>query len=220
MVDPVLLAAIESEGRRLIAAARLDPGRRVPQYPNWTLADLAAHTGSVHALATKVVDTRATERVTRPTLPEGRDALDWADQKLTQLISVFRYADPDVPVWGFGDGSTVAHWVRRMLVETGVHRWDAQHTIGETGPLADLVASTGLDEFSDMWFPLMTDPTTLQVRATDLDRTWTYGDGPPAHTVEGSASDLYLALMTRPSPVTLPEEWAVACATLPPPPDI
>src|SRR5690606_24475858 len=82
------------------------------------------------------------ERVTRPTLPIGRDPLDWGDQKLTELIAVFRYADPDANVWGFGTDSTVGRWVRRMLVETGVHRWDAQHAFGEATPLTGLVAAT------------------------------------------------------------------------------
>jgi len=219
MVDAVLLAAIESEGRRLVSTARREPGRVVPQYPQWTLADLVSHTASIHALATKVVRELPTERVTRPTLPIGRDPLDWGDQKLTELIAVFRYADPDANVWGFGTDSTVGRWVRRMLVETGVHRWDAQHAFAEATPLTELVAETALDEFSSMWAPLLDTVPTLEAKATDLERTWTWGDGEPAHTVEGTGSDIYLALMTRPSGVRLPEEWAVACANLPPPPD-
>src|SRR5690606_40729749 len=58
-------------------------------------------------------------------------------------------------VWGFGTDSTVGRWVRRMLVETGVHRWDAQHAFGEATPLTGLVAATALDEFSSMWAPLL-----------------------------------------------------------------
>ena len=220
MVDAVMLATIEAEGRRLVEAARQDPERIVPQYPHWTLSDLVSHTASIHALATQVVKNLPTERIARPTLPERRDPIDWGDQKLTELIAVMRYADPDAPCWGFGQGSAVRHWVRRMLVETGVHRWDAQQALDTEGALPDPVAETAMDEFSEMWLPLMKDVQTLEVRATDLDRTWVYGDGEPTASVAGAASDLYLALMSRPSPVTLPEDWSAACADLPPPPDI
>lgn len=220
MVDAVKLAAIESEGRRLLEAARQDPGRTVPFYPQWSLTDLAAHTGSVHALAARVVRDLATERVTRPILPPGRDALDWYDQNLTELIAVLRHADPNAPCWGFRNISCVDHWLHRMLVETGVHRWDAEQAFGDQGDLTKLVAESGLDEFERMWLPLAGDVQTIRVHATDLSREWIYGEGTPTDSVEGTASDIYLALMTRPSPVTLPEDWAAACASLPPPPAV
>lgn len=219
MVDAVLLAAIESEGRRLVDTARRDPDRKVPQYPNWSLADLVSHTASVHALATRVVRDLPDQRVTRPTLPHERNPIEWGDQKLTELIAVIRHADTQAPVWGFGQGSTVGHWVRRMVVETGVHRWDAQQAFGDQKPLKNLVAQTALDEFSDMWLPLITDAQTLQVTATDIERTWVYGTGTPTASVAGTASDVYLALMARPSPVVLPDDWLEACSALPPPPE-
>jgi hypothetical protein len=36
--------------------------------------------------------------------------------------------------------------------------------------------------------------------------------------IEATASDLYLRLMSRPSPVVLPDEWAQAVDGLAPPP--
>jgi hypothetical protein len=51
-----------------------------------------------------------------------------------------------------------------------------------------------------------------------MGRTWVYGDGEPAAEIEGTASDLYLRLVSRPSPVVLPDEWAAAVDGLAPPP--
>ena len=105
-----------------------------------------------------------------------------------------------------------------MVIETGVHRWDAAQAFGEEDRLIDNVAGKGLDEFADMWFPRLGDVVPLTVRATDLDRSWTFGDGEHEEVVEGTASDLYLRLVARPSPVTLPADWAAAIDGLPPPP--
>jgi uncharacterized protein (TIGR03083 family) len=126
--------------------------------------------------------------------------------------------DPETRVWGFVPGSTLGFWENRMVIETGVHRWDAEQATGRNEKLTDLVARRGLDEFGDMWLPMLGDVPTLECVATDLDESWTYGEGVPAVRVEGTASDLYLRLMSRPSPVELPEDWAGAVDGLKPPP--
>ncbi|HEX6222371.1 MAG TPA: hypothetical protein VF115_14870, partial [Acidimicrobiia bacterium] len=120
--------------------------------------------------------------------------------------------------WGFGPTPSVGFWERRMVIETGVHRWDAAQAFEEEDRLIDNVARSGLDEFGHMWLPHLGDVQTLEVTATDLDRTWAYGDGFPTASVEGTASDLYLRLVSRPSPVSLPDDWAAAVDGLAPPP--
>lgn len=105
-----------------------------------------------------------------------------------------------------------------MVIETGVHRWDAYQAFGEEDRLTDLVARSGLDEFGDMWLRHLGDVQTLQVTATDMGRSWVYGEGEPAASVEGTASDLYLRLISRPSSVDLPGDWAEAVDGLAPPP--
>jgi hypothetical protein len=105
-----------------------------------------------------------------------------------------------------------------MVVEVGVHRWDAEQAFGEPSPLLDDVAIAGLDEYANMWFPRLEGVQALALTATDLARHWHYGDGDPGGTVEGTASDLYLRLMSRPSPVSLPQDWADAVDGLAPPP--
>lgn len=219
-VDVEMLASIESEGRRLLDAARQDPSRTVPTYPRWTLSDLVTHTASIHARTTQICRDLAKEPVTRPTLPHGENPLDWYDSTLADLIDVLQRADAATRVWGLRPGWDVARWTTRMVVETGVHRWDAEQALDDQGVLTAVVAKTGLDEFTDTWLPRLNELQVLQMDATDLDESWIYGDGPPTAVVKGTASDLFLALMARPSKVSLPEDWARGCAGLPPPPEL
>jgi hypothetical protein len=105
-----------------------------------------------------------------------------------------------------------------MVIETGVHRWDAFQAFGEEDRLLDVVARSGLDEFVDMWLPQLGELQPLRVHATDLDRSWSYGGEEPAASVDATASDVYLRLMSRASSVDLPEDWTSAVETLGPPP--
>lgn len=212
------LAGIESEGRRLARAARRDPGMPVPQYPDWALADLASHTASIHGRTALICRELPEERVSAPRLPEGMDPIDWYEETLDDMLEALRAADPDAPCWAFGPEPNVGFWERRMVIETGVHRWDAYQAFGEEDRLTDLVARSGLDEFGDMWLPQLGELPTLRVTATDMDRSWIYGEGEPAVSVDGTASDIYLRLLSRQSPVELPGEWAEAVDSLAPPP--
>lgn len=211
------LASIESEGRRLGHAAGEDPQRPVAQYPGWTLADLAAHTAAIHARTVLLCRDLPQERIPAPRLPEGRDPVAWYEETLEDLLAALTEADPEAPVWGFGAITTLGFWERRMVVETGVHRWDAEQATGREETLTDHVARSGLDELPFLWLPAMGDVRTLEVEATDLEQTWLYGVGSPEETVTGTASDLFLRLAARPSPVALPEDWAAAVDALPPP---
>ena len=220
MLSAENLASIESEGRRLLTFARRDPERAVPQYPDWNLIDLAAHTASIHGRTARIVTELPAERPPSSRLPEGADVLDWAEEMLEIMLAALRGADPGLPCWGFGPSPTVGFWERRMVIETGVHRWDAAHAFGEEDRLIDNVAISGLDEYADMWLPHLGDVQPLSLLATDLERAWDFDLGPADLRVEGTASDLYLRLMSRPSPVELPEDWATAVDGLAPPPKV
>lgn len=217
MLSAENLASIESEGRRLAGAVRRDPACPVPQYPEWTLSDLASHTASIHGRTALICTDFPTERISSPNVPEGADLLDWYDETLEGLLFALTDADPTRPCWGFLPDNTVGSWERRMVVETGVHRWDAYRALGEADRLTDHVAGSALDEFADMWLPRLGDVEPLQVTATDLGRSWSYG-GEGGREVVGTASDVYLRLMSRPSSVELPEDWATAVDGLAPPP--
>ena len=218
MLSAENIASIESEGRRLGAAARRDPGRPVPQYPDWTLADLASHTASILGRTTLICETLPEERISAPRLPEGRDPVDWYEECLEDAIRALEAADPDQGCWAFGSTPTLGFWEARMVIETGVHRWDAYGAHDEADRLTDHVARSGLDEFGEMWLPHLGEVPSLEVVATDLGESWVLGEAEPEHQVEGTASDIYLRLVARPSPVSLPDSWEAAIDSLAPPP--
>jgi uncharacterized protein (TIGR03083 family) len=209
MLSAENLEVIESEGLRILEFARRDPGRIVPQYPSWRLRDLVAHCASIHARTTAVCETRPDERIPAPSLPDSRDPLEWFDENLARMIVALRESEPTTHVWFFGPDRSIGSWERRMVVETGMHRWDAQQAFEEPEPLLQIVAGAGLDEFDAMWFPRLGALPPLAVTATDLGRSWKFGDGEATATVTGTASDVYLRLMAR-AGVELPKPWANA----------
>ena len=212
------LETIEYEGWRVIELGRQAPERIVPQYPNWTLRDLVLHVASVHGRTGTVCRTLATERVPLAVLPTGADAFDWASEQLALMLAALAEADPSAQVWTFVDDRALGFWRRRMVIETGVHRWDAQGALAEPDPLLDVVARHGLDEFTDLYLPRLGDVPPVELRATDLGRAWRFGAGEPEATVEGSASDLFLRLMSRPG-AELPRPWEQAVDALGSPAD-
>ncbi len=212
------LAAVEYEAWRIIELGRRAPERVVPQYPTWTLRDLVLHVAGVHGRTRVVCETLATKRVPTATVPAGADPFDWAARQLAEMLEALAAADPAAEVWTFVDDPALAFWSRRMVVETGVHRWDAQGALDEPEPLLDIVAAHGLDEFAALYLPRLGDVPTLELFATDLGRRWRFGGGEPDVTVEASASDLFLRLMSRPG-VALPEPWEQAVDALGSPAD-
>ena len=218
MLSAENLDVIRSEGGRILELARRDPDRAVPQYPGWTMADLLTHVGSILGRTTLLCRELPSERISGPRPSEGADVLDWYEATLAEMLTTLEESDPDTPVWGFWPGPCIGLWERRMVVEAGVHRWDAEQAFGDPEPLLDLVAVSGLDEFTDLWVPRMSEWLALEVTAVDLGREWVLGSGMPEATVSGTASDLYLRLMSRASAVELPQEWAESVAALEPPP--
>jgi hypothetical protein len=105
-----------------------------------------------------------------------------------------------------------------MMIETGLHRWDADQAFGEGRPLGDIVAIAGLEEYSDMWLSRLGEMPAIEVTATDMGKSWVYGSGGLEAALNGTASNLYLRLMSRSSPVMLPEVWAAAVDNLVPAP--
>lgn len=218
MLSAEHLESIRSDGERLLELARREPGRQVPQYPGWVMTDLVSHVGATHGRTTMICRELPAERPSAPRPSESVDVLDWYESNLGEMLTALEQTDPDAPAWGFWPASSIGLWERRMVIETGLHRWDADQAFGEPQPLTELVALSGLNEFADMWLPRLGELPVLEVKAEDLGRSWMFSSGSPLRTVTGTASDIYLRLMSRPSPVELPRQWTVAVDALEPPP--
>jgi len=218
MSDSQDLEAIEREGRRIIELGWHEPDRVVPQYPTWRLRDLVIHVARIHGRTAAICRRLPAARIPTPRLPADRDAFDWAEAQLDTMLEGLRTADQEAEVWTFVPDRRLAFWVRRMVIETGVHRWDAQGSVEDPGPLLGIVANHGLDEFAELYLSHLGDVPTIRLVATDRARSWTYGEGQPVATIEGTASDLYLRLMSR-TGTPLPAEWERAVDTLRSPAD-
>lgn len=136
---------------RILAAGDLDA--RVPACPDWTLTDLTAHLGGVHRWARAAILT-GPGPLDEKTIPAGRDAVvAWFAEGAAALHETLAATDPDAPCWTFSLETTASFWLRRQALETTVHRWDAESSQGEPGPIAADLAVDGLHEAVDMFFP-------------------------------------------------------------------
>lgn len=150
---PRYCAAVEAEiGRCADAVRGADGATPVATCPDWTLADLVRHLGTVHRWAGAMVRDLAQRRYGRrdyaldvPELPEAYPA--WLAAGARQLVPALRSADPDAPMWAWGADQHARFWARRMLHETTVHRADAELALGRDPEIAADVAADGIAEF-------------------------------------------------------------------------
>jgi uncharacterized protein (TIGR03083 family) len=208
-------------------ASGLDPTRRVPTCPEWTVRDLVTHVGRGHRSATTVVE----ERLTGPPSFSTADAPDdpaawgeWLTSGAGALVAAIRAAGADQPVWTWQRDRTAAFWLRRLLHDELVHRFDVEFTAGGPGPVAADLAADGVSDVLETAATLSrytSRPTpfvalagageTLRFAATDhpavwiAERTpegvtWRPGDGAAAVTVRAPARELLLLLNRRLDP--------------------
>lgn len=177
--------AIARETLRFAETVRgADPAAAVPSCPDWTLADLARHVGSLQrwfgTLLTRQVQEPPRSRDVELGLPENpRDYPDWVAAGVPGVAAVLRDTDPEAPMWVWGEDRHARFWARRMLFETLVHRVDAERAVGLHSELDPGLAADGVDEFlvnlpyAGLFAPGVTklrgDGETLAFRCTDAD---------------------------------------------------
>lgn len=213
------LTHLRSDGAALLDAAGGGLGAAVPSCPGWHVERLVGHMGRVWrwtagwAAAHEGGPNEEDVTVERP--PSGEAVVAWARQGLGQLVTVLEAlpaGEAPVPTWLGPQAPTF--WLRRMALETTVHRWDAQAAHGEAHPIDADLAVDGVDEVLDVLLPdrlpgaLVGDGETLHLHATDAAGEWllTLAAGHPrverTHAkgdvaARGTASDLYLFLWNR-----------------------
>ena len=212
------LASISSDGERLVDAAA-DLEATVPTCPQWSVHDLLGHIGWVHRYVAEHVVRRATERVPpeeMPTAPPGDAVRDYAREGLAAITDALASVDPHEPMWTWGGRQEAGFFLRRMVHETAVHRFDAESVAGEPRGVPDDQGADGVDElyteilsFGLLRWPRPVPTGTLHLHRTDGgEGEWMIrpdGEGiSVAHShekgdaaIRGSGSDLFFTIWGR-----------------------
>ena len=216
-----LLAAIRRESDRFFAIAdSADPTRRVPSCPDWTIADLVWHLGSVHWFWGTDIETRASRpdelEQSKPERPATYgDVITWGRAQADRMVRLLQATPDDVPVWTWAreESEHNVGFIRRHQVqEAAVHRWDIeQAATGRPQPIEPDVAADSVDEILAITLPWGVQPDrplpgSVHLHCTDTDdgEWFVHADGrvEPIHAkgdvaIRGSATDLLLALYSR-----------------------
>ncbi|MFI6504157.1 maleylpyruvate isomerase family mycothiol-dependent enzyme [Nonomuraea typhae] len=121
-----------------------DPAAKVPTCPEWQLRDLVAHIGQAPRWAASILRNGPPD-----TLPDPREEdagppeswPDWLEAGARELVDAATV--PDMEVWTFLGPGPARFWVRRILCDLAVHRFDAAYTVGLPCALPqDLAAET------------------------------------------------------------------------------
>ena len=211
------LELLRTEAARLREVAALGLGAQVPSCPGWTVGDVVEHTAVVY------LHKVACTRLGRPPEPwppaevEGREPRELFDEAVPELLTLFETSDPEDAshTWWDPDQS-VGFWMRRMALETAVHRVDLELAYGVPTPVDADLALDGIDELlvmmlaGDEWAEHGTaEPVDAVIRVTSAGRSWTVAldakavsvdrsaDGAVAVEVTGDPSVLFLWLWGR-----------------------
>jgi uncharacterized protein (TIGR03083 family) len=172
-------ASLRADGDALAAAAALGPGAAVAACPGWDVVDLVRHVGGVHSRFRAQIERGPDERVSArdvaaadPPPGEPEALIAWYRAGAARLADAIDGMDraAEWPTWA---GPRPARWVaRRMAQETAVHRWDVQQAVGEPAGIDRDLAVDGIDEFLEVFVPLvpperLTRTGTLHLHATD-----------------------------------------------------
>lgn len=211
------VSLLRTDAARLREVAALGLGATVPSCPGWTVGDVAAHTAEVYLH--KVACTRLGRAPDPWPAAElkDREPLELFAEASAALLRFFETHGPDHPSHTWWDpDQTVGFWMRRMALETAVHRVDVELGHGVPTPVDSMLAFDGIDEIlvmmlaGDEWATYGTaEPVDAVVRVTSAGRSWTVAldakavtvdrsaDGSVAVEITGDPSEVYLWLWGR-----------------------
>lgn len=219
---------VEAEVERLATAATgAELDRVVPTCPDWTVRELIDHCGRTLLWGNEHVRRLSPDRLPSASLqlgpPAGRSGdPDWLRECGATMLASLREADPDAPMWAWGEDQHARFWSRRMLHEMLVHRADLLGVSGAAVDVAPVVAADCIDEFfanlrpAAAFSPRVLDIAgtgqTIAVQCADVPDSWVitlvaggFGIARGAATspdvrVTGPARDLMLLFNRRAAP--------------------
>jgi uncharacterized protein (TIGR03083 family) len=219
----------EAETARLAVLVHdTDVQQPVPSCPDWTLEQLVGHVGRGHRWAADIVERRVLKPIPLPevAVPAHADERsEWLTAGARMLADAVRAAGPQQPVWTWSVDRSAGFWLRRMLHDELIHRFDAELALGIEGDLAADLAADGVSDIldilatlskPDLGYPgfagLLGTGESLQFSATDSDLgssgewsvtrspagvTWQHGHDRADVTVRGPSLQLLLLLNRR-----------------------
>ena len=130
------------------AAAAVELSVPVPTCPGWTMGDLVFHVAEVYLHKVALMRTGEEPREWPPPSLAAEAPLAALGRAYGELRTEFRTREPGLPAptW-YDPDQTVAFWIRRMALETVIHRIDAELAAGlPVTPVPDDLAADGVDE--------------------------------------------------------------------------
>ena len=182
----------------------------VPACPEWCVADLVEHLGSVHQWARHAVLEGTPEGRPEDAPADLSELAAWYAGHAGDLVETLATTDPAAPAWTFGRGvGTAGWWARRQTHEVSIHTYDLLSAAGreEEWQPDPVLAWDGVREVQDTFYlrqvkMARTEPLagTLVLEATDVPGgadPVRIGDGEPHVHLRGTARELLLLLWHR-----------------------
>src|SRR6476661_326746 len=116
--------------------------RPVAACPGWTVLDVLAHLGVIHRrLVGMLVDGDEFRFLAdQPPPPPADEVVAWRMATSRAALAALRASDLDGPTTSWFGPTTVRTWLRRMMHEAAVHRWDVEAAAGAPAPFDPDVA--------------------------------------------------------------------------------
>jgi uncharacterized protein (TIGR03083 family) len=175
------LGAIRGDAERLADAAEIaGPDAPVPSCPEWDVADLLGHVGTVHRWAAMSAQREPGGPFQRSRdagieVPPREERVPWLRKGATALVDTLASIDPETPAWTFAPPHTVGFWRRRQAHETAMHRVDAQLAAGAPAPIDGPLAADGIDELLSLVrtrSSAIGNGETVHLHCTDVEGEW------------------------------------------------
>ena len=172
------LAAVEHMAEAIRSRAETDPSLEIPDCPGWNARRLLGHMGSVYAMMSNIVGSRASAfgppRADQKAPNEG-SLSDWFAARLDEVLTTLRGRPLAEPQWSWTTDQTVGFYYRRLAFESAVHLADVQRARGEMVEIDRVLATEGIDEFFQLMLPASSKPKpngSLHLHCTDGDGEW------------------------------------------------